>query len=95
MPSFKPKTNKQLFVDEIRSATLDSKHNDILERFHVVENETIPTLQEKVENLKESLKTRGLSIDNRLDIRDEITRIQKEIKLLKKRRKIICFKIQN
>lgn len=87
MPSFKPKTNKQLFVDEIRSATLDSKHNDILERFHVVENETIPTLQEKVENLKESLKTRGLSIDNRLDIRDEITRIQKEIKLLKKKKK--------
>ena len=33
MPSFKPKTNKKVIVDEIKAATLDSKHDEIMNKF--------------------------------------------------------------
>ena len=37
MPSFKPKTNKKVIVDEIKAATLDTKHNEMIE-FYVNKN---------------------------------------------------------
>ena len=34
MPSFKPKTNKEITTDIQRNITLDIKHNEFMKKFH-------------------------------------------------------------
>ena len=87
MPSFKPKTNKKLIVDEIRSATLDSKHNNILKQFEITDNEIIPDLENKISSLKENLKNKKLSMEHKLDLKDEIKKLQKQINSHKNKKK--------
>ena len=87
MPSFKPKTNKKLIVDEIRSATLDAKHNDVLQEFESIDNEIIPNLKQKISNLKRNFKSKKLALEQKLDIKDEIKKIQKNINRYKQKQK--------
>ena len=87
MPSFKPKTNKKLIVDEIRAATLDAKHNDVLQEFKSIDKEIIPDLKAKIYNLKTNLKSKKLTLEQKLDIKDEIKKLQKEITKYKNKKK--------
>ena len=52
MPSFKPKTNKEITTDVQRNITLDIKHNEYINKFHNYETVKIPELKEKIEMLK-------------------------------------------
>ncbi len=79
MPSFKPKTNKKVIVDEIKAATLDTKHNEMIELFNNNEKEVIPELNEKINTLKKSLNE-TVGNEKRKDIREKIN----EVKLKKK-----------
>ena len=79
MPSFKPKTNKKLIVDEIRSATLDAKHDDVLKEFENIDTEIIPELENKIMSLKTNIKSKKLTIEQKLDIKDEIKLLKRQI----------------
>lgn len=85
MPSFKPKTNKKVIVDEIKAATLDTKHNEIVESFQKDEEEVIPKLTEKINQMKELVKTQ--TGDIKRDTVDEIHKLRKKIKELKYKKK--------
>ena len=87
MPSFKPKTTKKINVDQRDTITLDSKHNEFLERFQKAENDEIPKLKTKKKELQEILRTQSLTLDNRLEIKDQIIEIKEQISSLKKEKK--------
>ena len=50
MPSFKPKTTKKINVNQRDTITLDSKHNEFLEKFQRAEDDDIPKLKAKKKN---------------------------------------------
>ena len=52
MPSFKPKTNKEITTDIQRNITLDIKHNEDIKKFHTYETIKIPELKDKIETIK-------------------------------------------
>lgn len=68
MPSFKPKTNKKISVNEKNSITLDNKHNEIMTNFS--NNESI------LEKLEEEKKDIQLRINER---KNKITNNPSEI----------------
>tara|TARA_B100001093_G_C26749603_1_gene980494 strand:- start:237 stop:1364 length:1128 start_codon:yes stop_codon:yes gene_type:complete len=81
MPSFKPKTNKKIIVEQNKTVTLDSKHQEIMDSFDTIENEIIPELKEQLNTLKEEYKKlKKGQIDERLDIKDKITEIKNKIR---------------
>ena len=56
MPSFKPKTNKEITTDTQRNITLDIKHNEFMKKFEDYETVKIPELEEKISHyLKEQM----------------------------------------
>ena len=56
MPSFKPKTNKEITTDLKRNITLDIKHKEYIKKFHDYETNIIPELQEKINSLLQEQK---------------------------------------
>jgi len=87
MPSFKPKTNKKILVEQNKTVTLDSKHQEIMESINEIEEETIPTLSEQVSVLKEEYKKlKKNQIDERLDIKDKLRDIKRKIKNLSEKK---------
>ena len=50
MPSFKPKTNKEITTDIQRNITLDIKHNEFMKKFEEYETVKIPELEEKMDS---------------------------------------------
>ena len=52
MPSFKPKTNKEITTDVQRNITLDIKHREYMDKFYNYENKLIPDIEIKIESLK-------------------------------------------
>jgi hypothetical protein len=86
MPSFKHKTNKKIVLDEKSIITIDSKHKEIEKEFENDKNDTIPSLRAKKKALEKMLLN-DYSIEDRLEIKDNITNIKEEIKNLKKNKK--------
>jgi len=83
MPSFKPKTNKKILVEQNKTVTLDSKHKEIMDSISEIEEETIPNLENKIVTLKlEYKKLKKSNIDERLDIKDKIKEIKHKIRIL-------------
>jgi len=83
MPSFKPKTNKKILVEQNKTVTLDSKHQEIMESINEIEEETIPNLKEQVYTLKEGYKKlKKGQVDECLDIKDKLKDIKSKIKML-------------
>lgn len=65
--------------------TIDTKHDEMLERFENIDNTIIPNLQKEKETLiSESKKLTKKNVDRYMDIKDRITEINKNIKKLKK-----------
>ncbi len=91
MPSFKPKTNKRVIVDEIKAATLDTKHNEMIEIFNNNEKEVIPELNEKINTLIQSLNE-TISIEKKKDIREKINEVKSRKKELSKLKKKLLFR---
>ena len=82
MPSFKPKTNKNIKFNKKTTITLDTKHKEFLNEFSKDETNIIPELKIERKKLKENLKTNSdkLSIEQKLDIQDKINDITEKIK---------------
>ena len=48
MPSFKPKTDKRIIVNQKANITLDGKHNEILHQIHINDTVTIPEIERSI-----------------------------------------------
>ena len=87
MPSFKPKTNKKISYNKKNAITLDNKHKEFINEFNKDEKDKIPQLQQQKKNLKEGLKNADITIENHLEIKDELKEINEKIKELKNKKK--------
>lgn len=86
---FKPKTSKSITITKKDSTTLDGKHTEFIKDFETDEETNIPKLQERKDELKQKLdkETVSLSIEQQLDIKDQIKDITHEINDLKHKKK--------
>jgi len=88
MPNFKPKANKKIKMSKKSTITLDGKHNQKMSEFNTIHEKTIPTLLVKKTALKKKLKLKTLTIEERLNINDDLIAVKKEIASLKKKKKM-------
>ncbi len=72
MPAFKPKATKKIKHDEKTTITLDNKHNELLKEFEDNKNIKIPELKEKRKILKGRLKVENITVEDKLEIQDEL-----------------------
>jgi len=86
MPSFKPKTNKKVIVDEIKAATLDTKHTEMIDFFKNNEKEVIPELNEKINTLRKSLNETSGN-EKKKDIREKLNEVKLKRKELVEQKK--------
>jgi len=89
MPTFKPKPSKKLKFNKKTSVTLDIKHKEFLNEFSKNENDIIPELKLERYELREKLKNinNKLTIEQKLDIEDQINEITEKIKETKGKKK--------
>ena len=87
MPNFKPKNTKQIKITKKNAITIDGKHREFLNEFDKDENEEIPKLIEKKELLKKRIKKPSYSLEEQLDMIDQIKNIKIEIKNIKTKKK--------
>ena len=87
MPAFKPKATKKIKHDEKTTITLDNKHNELLEKFKHNKSVKIPELKAKKRLLKNRLISENITMEDKLEIEDELTNISKTIKQLKNEEK--------
>jgi hypothetical protein len=67
--------------------TLDSKNRDIMNNIQESEDKQIPILEKEKEHLKSMITDKSIDIGKRLDMRDRIIAIRKDIRYIKNRRK--------
>lgn len=68
--------------------TIDIKHSEMLDRFHDIETELIPKLQQEKIQLKEEVpKLQEGQLDEFMKIKDRLAEINQEIKALKQEKK--------
>lgn len=87
MPSFKPKSNKKIKFNKKTAVTLDIKHTEIINEFDKDENDRIPELKYERQELKKQLNNPDISVEQRLDIEDQIIEINETIKETKIKKK--------
>jgi len=79
-------TNKRLEHKQITS--IDEKHGELLESFHINETVNIPQLKKEISEYKRDLTDPKLSIDQVLDIQDNIREKKATIKTLLNQKKL-------
>ena len=87
MPSFKPKTNKNIKVTKKNSTTLDGKHKEFINEFSIDDQDIIPKLEKERDELKQKMGQENLTIEQLLDYKDRILEIRTMIKELKQKKK--------
>ena len=87
MPSFKPKTNKNIKVTKKNSTTLDGKHKEFINEFSIDDQDIIPKLEKEREELKQKMSKENLTIEQLLDYKDRVLEIRIMIKELKQKKK--------
>lgn len=87
MPNFKPKNTKQIKITKKNAVTIDGKHREFLNEFDKDKNEEIPKLIEKKESLKKKLEKSNYSLEEQLDMIDQLKNIKMEIKNMKNKKK--------
>ncbi len=87
MPAFKHKTNKKIILDEKSIITLDTKHKEFEKEFEQNNNVLLPELRAKKKYLTKLLETTNLTVEQRLDINDNILNTLTQIKALKHKEK--------
>jgi len=87
MPNFKPKNTKQIKITKKNAVTIDGKHREFLNEFDKDENEEIPKLIEKKEILKKKLEKSNSSLEEQLDMIDQLKNLKMEIKNMKNKKK--------
>ena len=71
MPNFKPKQKKKIKANSKLNITLDSKHNEKIDEFENIRTVLIPQLQQEKLHYKNLLKDESLSLDKRLEVRQQ------------------------
>lgn len=88
MPTFKPKTNKKIEVNDKTHITLDLKHSEFVSKFDSYDEELIPSLSEEKSFLTTEISANtSLSLDEVLDMKDRIKEITSEIRDLEREKK--------
>jgi len=89
MPNFKPKSNKKFKFNKKSAVTLDTKHKEFINEFSKDENNRVPELKAERLQLKEKLDepNSSLTIEQRLDIQDQVNEITNQIKTIKSKKK--------
>jgi len=70
-----------------QTKTIDEKHTDMMNIFYVIENETIPKLQEDKAKLQTMLKQTKMYSDEYHELKEKLEDIKTEIKTLKRQKK--------
>lgn len=86
MPSFKPKSDKNIKVEKQSSVTLDIKHNEFLKEFEENDEYFIPKLKKEIKFLKKEKEKHKENIQKILDIDSKLTNLSKEKNKVKKKR---------
>ena len=84
---FKEKANKKIIVNKKKSVTLDSKHNEKLIEFENDEKKIIPEMETKITKLNKKMRQKNIEIEEKLNIKDEISDLKKKIKMIKAKKK--------
>jgi hypothetical protein len=88
MPSFKPKTTKKIKFNKKTSVTLDTKHKELLHEFNKDHNNKIPELKYEIDQLNKQLEDGvSLSIEQQLDIKDQIADLTNQVKEMRAKKK--------
>jgi hypothetical protein len=87
MPNFKPKSVKKLKFNKKTSFTLDSKHKEFLNEFNKDELNIIPNLKLQIQEIKLQLNAESLTIEQRLDLEDNLHELTDSIKETKAKKK--------
>lgn len=83
MPNFKPKNTKKIIIDKKANITLDEKHKELLGNFRNKIEFELPRLQKEKIQLQQKLKSKEISIEEILNIKDKLRIIKTEIKNIK------------
>jgi hypothetical protein len=84
---FKPKTSKKIEVNKKHIVTLDSKHSEMIEKFNYQEEEELPKLKEQLALIKKKMKSKEITLDEKIDLDHEKRDIKKKIRIMKKNKK--------
>jgi hypothetical protein len=87
MPSFKHKTNKKILVDKKRIMTLDSVHRELQSEFNVINNDVLPVLIRKKNEIMKKLNNTDSVIDvnEKIELQDSLYDIKEDIHKNKKK----------
>ena len=70
------------------TTSIDEKHNDMMSMYYVIENETIPKLEQEIQDLiKEAKAIRTKKNEHYYELLDEIKAKKQELKRLKTSKK--------
>ena len=87
MPAFKPKANKKILSNSKANVTVDSKHHEKMKEFKNIDNKILPSLKKEKISIESKLENGQLGLEERLQLQDELNRINKKFKKLKKKKK--------
>ena len=91
MVTFKHKNTKKFLINTAKTTTLDNKHNEFVKEFNNNNSNKIPLLIIKRDTLKKKFNTgvkeESLSVEEMLDLKEDIKQINKEIKNTKHKEK--------
>jgi len=95
MPSFKHKTNKKILVDKKRIMTLDSVHRELQSEFYLINNEVLPTLCRKKNEIMKKLNNPHTiaDVNEKIELQDSLYDIKEEI--YKNKKKIKDYYLNN
>ena len=86
MPNFKPKTIKKILVNKKQTVTLDGKHTEIIQDINKQIKEELPKLKKKLLEKKKKLSCIS-TIEERIVIEEEISKLKGKIRKIKKKKK--------
>ena len=62
--------------------SIDEKHQEMMNIFHIIEKDTVPSLERKCETLRQTLKSTRKNSDEYIELKEKIQSVRKEIKAL-------------
>jgi len=82
MPSFKPKTSKNIIIDKKNTITLYGKHKEIVNEFDRNES-LVPKYKDEIVVLQQKINNDKLSIEKKLNMKDKVNDLKVKIKKIK------------
>jgi hypothetical protein len=83
MPGFRPKNTKRIVMTSKDAATLDGKHEERRAQFEEDREHRIPALVSEKRHLKQLLRDGDACIERRLEVKDRLNAVKKQIRGLR------------